>query len=348
MVLNSSFEKFLDRIKLDDTRAGKIQAAHNTLRDYLAEDDEIKPRFYESFLQGSYRLNTAVRPQGDGEYDVDVILSLNLKKDDGTMMVAKDVIEWVANRLKLSDRYKEKVKPRRRCVRVNYAQGLHMDITPAHCDGNTDGVLLVPPDWSESHPKGFREWCIKCQENSANFFYPAVKMLKWWRNIHYGDDGSPKSMIFTTMAGLHIPAKSNSYDEALVTTMESINIFLQLNPSVPTIKNPSLETEILSSRWSLSDYWKFRDDLNSATKQARRALDEKDEEKTIEIWNSLVLYSDTFPKSKKQLEEEARKMAEAMQNGKLGVTSSGQIGLGISSGATRVSPTKFFGGNEES
>ena len=98
----------------------------------------------------------------------------------------------------------------------------------------------------------------------------------------------------------------------------------------------------------MSDYWKFRDDLNSATKQARRALDEKDEEKTIEIWNSLVLYSDTFPKSKKQLEEEARKMAEAMQNGKLGVTSSGQIGLGISSGATRVSPTKFFGGNEES
>ncbi len=344
MILKSSFVDFLDKIKLDETRSSKIQTAHNTVRDFLAEDTEIKPRFYESFLQGSYRLNTAVRPQGEGEYDVDVILSLDLNNENGDgLLNATSVIDWVAGRLKESKTYKDKVKPKRKCVRINYVDGFHMDITPAHCSGGTDGVLLVPPDWRQSHPKGFREWCVARHSASDSNFYPVVKMMKWWRNIHFGDDGSPKSILLTTIIGKHIPTKNISYDEALVKTMENINSFLQANLSVPEIKNPSLESETLSQSWSLSDYRTFRDKFKLATETAMKALAEKDEEKTIELWNSDALFKGTFPKAKRGLEEEAKKMANALRSGNLGVTSTGFVGTNLKEKTIPVLPTKFYG-----
>jgi hypothetical protein len=347
MVVNSSFEKFLERIKLDDTRVDKIQKAHNAVREYLEKDEEVKEKYYETFLQGSYALNTAVCPQGDGEFDVDVILSLNLKSSAGILDNAYDTINWLAQRLKKSARYGDKVKIKNKCLRLNYAGEFHMDITPSHCDGDTDGVLLVPPHWKESHPKGYKKWCKQVHKSSGETFYQVTKMLKWWRNIHFGDDGQPRSIILTTLVGMHIPSQSESYDEALLNTMLAIDSFLQDQTLVPRICNPSLKSENLAQNWSYGDFCSFKDKFQKATKKAIEAFSEEDEDKTLDLWNSEDLFNDTFPKSKRALTAEAAAFNSALNTGTLAVTSAGFVSRTLSSNAIKVPTTKFFGGDEQ-
>lgn len=344
MILRLAFEDFISKISLDNTRSKKIQTAHNAIRDFLAEDEEIKLKFYESFLQGSYRLFTAVRPQGDGEYDVDAILSLSLNNSFGTLRGAPEVITWVAERLRNNERYKNKVAEKTKCVRVNYADGFHMDIVTAHCSGDTDGILLVPPTWKESNPKGFREWCVKRHEKSGEYFYSVVKMLKWWRNIHFGDDGSPKSILHTTLIGQNIPSQSSSLDKALLKTMENINVVLKPHFIAPEIKNPSLETEVISSSWTSSDFSLFKTKLNEATELVKKALSEKDEEKTIELWNSEALFNGTFPKTIRGIAEEAKRFGEELGKGALGISQGGLVTTSISKPYSKVPPTRFYGG----
>ena len=343
MKLKLSFDDWIRTISLDDTRSSKIQSAHNAVREFLEKDEEIKKKYYETFLQGSYVLCTAVRPQGDGEYDVDVILSLNLHNGQGGLLNPDIVIDWIAKRLRSSDRYKDKVNAKPKCIRINYSDGFHMDIVPAHCSGDTDGVLKVPPDWKKSHPKAYRKWCRKKHESSNNFFYAIIKMLKWWRNIHCGDCGSPKSILLTTMIGNHIVTNCDSVDETLVNTMEEMNKYFQANILVPEVVNPTLDSEILSKTWTITDYISFKDKFKLATEKARQALDEKDETKTIEFWNSPELFDGTFPKTIRGLDEEAKKFGEMLAAGELYASSLGSVGIKSTSQSINIPSTKFYG-----
>ncbi len=344
MELKKSFEKFIEKINLDDTRSGKIQSAHNSVRAYLEKDEKIKEIYYETFLQGSYRLNTAVRPQGDGEYDVDVILSMNLNDENGRRRNADGILDFVKRRLDLSDDYKGRTKKKNRCIELKYADNFHLDITPAHCNGNTDDPLEIPTDWKKTHPKGFRTWCIDKHAATAEMFYPVVKMLKWWRNIHFGDDGLPKSILLTTMAGNKIPDGCDDLGKCLTLTMEAVNDFIKpYSISVPEVRNPSLASEVLSENWSLADFMSFKSKFNSATQLARKAVDEKDEQKSIDLWNSNDLFADTFPKTRFVLEDQAREFNDGMQSGKLGVSSSGLLGVVGQGTVKSVPPTKYYG-----
>jgi len=345
MILKQSFNDFLSTgksgVSLDDTRSSKIQTAHNAVRDYLESLDEIKAIYNETFLQGSYRLNTAVRPQGDGEYDVDVILSLSLVDRNGNMPDSKVVIKRLVELLELNGTYKGKVKQKNRCARINYVDGFHMDVVPAHCDGNTEAPLRVPSEWDYSHPKGFRTWCVERHEKSNKNFYSVVKMLKWWRNLRYGDTGSPKSILLTTLVGNHISASDISIDTSLVETMESLNGRLKLYQFVPQVPNPSLQAENLSRTWSQEDYEEFKESFDSATKKARLALNERDEKKAIEIWNSKILFDGTFPKTVRGLGEDEKRINEAMKSNTLFMGSNGIIGTAKRS--VNIPATNFYG-----
>jgi hypothetical protein len=346
MILKKSFDDFLAKINLDPTRREKIQSAHNTVRGILEQDEEVKKIYLETFLQGSYRLGTAVRPQGAGSYDVDVILSLNLMDFEGKgcgLPSSKMVIDWLAARLSAYPAYKDKVTVGERCVTLVYAAGFYLDIVPAHDSTDLNAPLLVPPKWSASHPKGFKEHCLSVQQSTGEMFYPVVKMLKWWRNIHFGDDGCPKSILLTTLIGQHIPKSAQSVDEALVLTMESLNTFFGSSILVPAVFNPSLPTENLSGRWPSLEYLEFKPKFAAATKRARKAFDAKDEEKTIEEWNTADLFDDTFPKALYGLEEEAKNLANAMRAGTLFTSPGGLLSPLPSSGSIGVPATKFFG-----
>ena len=73
MELPTYFTRFLKEIRPTEKQREKCKTGHQTLRDRLDEDTNLKPILVSTFLQGSYRRATAVRPKGEAKLDVDII-----------------------------------------------------------------------------------------------------------------------------------------------------------------------------------------------------------------------------------------------------------------------------------
>ena len=91
MQMPSYFEKFLREIRPTPNQIENYKCGHNTLRDRLKGDEDLKPIFVSTFLQGSYRRATAVRPRKDKRPDVDVIVVTRLNRDEYTPDEAMDL-----------------------------------------------------------------------------------------------------------------------------------------------------------------------------------------------------------------------------------------------------------------
>lgn len=84
MILQSDFNTFLREIRPTDAMRDQMKSGHQTLRDRLNEDEDLKPILVSDFLQGSYRRHTAVRPKGDKRSDVDIIVVTKLHEKEYT------------------------------------------------------------------------------------------------------------------------------------------------------------------------------------------------------------------------------------------------------------------------
>ena len=82
MELPTYFTKFLKKIRPTKNQKEKCQTGHQVLRDRLDEDANLKPILVGTFLQGSYRRSTAVRPKGEANLDVDIIVVTRLNRLD--------------------------------------------------------------------------------------------------------------------------------------------------------------------------------------------------------------------------------------------------------------------------
>jgi hypothetical protein len=82
MELPASFTIFLQGVRLTDTQKDNLKEGHIRLRDRLAEDPLLKDVTVCTFLQGSYRRSTGVRPfNSDDLPDVDIVVVTSLAKE---------------------------------------------------------------------------------------------------------------------------------------------------------------------------------------------------------------------------------------------------------------------------
>ncbi|WP_210521744.1 SMODS domain-containing nucleotidyltransferase [Hymenobacter terricola] len=91
MPLPSYFADFLKNIRLTDSQRDDLITGHKTLRTRLEQDEKLSKIIVSTFLQGSYRRATAVRPQGDKRADVDVIVVTNLDRQTHTPAAVIDL-----------------------------------------------------------------------------------------------------------------------------------------------------------------------------------------------------------------------------------------------------------------
>ncbi|MCK9150485.1 nucleotidyltransferase [Methanobacterium alcaliphilum] len=73
----------MSEIRLTQNQITNLKTGHENLRDRLNKD-EISEIIIGTFLQGSYRRSTAVRPKSGDQSDVDIIVVTNLNKDEIT------------------------------------------------------------------------------------------------------------------------------------------------------------------------------------------------------------------------------------------------------------------------
>ncbi len=78
--IETYFKDFLSNIRLTDAQRKDLITGHKTLTDRLKSDPDLKAIIINTFLQGSYKRATAVRPLNDKRADADVIVVTNLDK----------------------------------------------------------------------------------------------------------------------------------------------------------------------------------------------------------------------------------------------------------------------------
>lgn len=283
MKLDDHFKEFIGNISLNSSREERISNAISAWKNNFKSDEEIKPRFVEFYEQGSYATKTAVRPQNSNEFDVDVVLVVEL--DNQT--TPKSALQWLGDRMKQKEAYKDKIKVRDRCVRVNYAGDFHLDVVLAKpYEGDS---ILIPSkredSWVVTNPKGFKKWCSKVQAESNGKFIVVTKILKYWRDIKVGTETAPKSILLTTLIGNHVVGK-NSVAESLVETLKSlvdnIDSAIQDDGAV-YVENPSQPDENLARDWDIDKFTVFKNKLTKLKNDAVAALDEPDKEESIKL-----------------------------------------------------------------
>lgn len=82
MELSTYFIEFLKKIRPTKNQKDDCKTGHQTLRNRLHADEKLKPILVSTFLQGSYRRATAVRPKGEAKLDVDIIAVTSLDRCD--------------------------------------------------------------------------------------------------------------------------------------------------------------------------------------------------------------------------------------------------------------------------
>lgn len=191
--LTAQSDKFIralvEELEVPEERYAQAERSYKSFGDWTHREDSTVRKFApEVYVQGSFRLGTAIRPSNEqGEYDIDMVCVLRkLAKSGLTQNDLKSLLETEVRGYHKSKGMKKPVKEGRRCWTLEYAEGaqFHMDILPALPNAEGQRLLLekrgldtaytetaiaitdqdhehynfVSDDWPRSNPKGYAEW----------------------------------------------------------------------------------------------------------------------------------------------------------------------------------------------
>jgi hypothetical protein len=155
MELPTYFSDFLKEIRLTTNQTSDLKKGHTLLRQRLEEDETLSTIIVSTFLQGSYRRSTAVRPKGDSRSDVDVIVVTKLSKEEYTPQEALDVFVPF-----MEKHYKGKYRLQGRSIGISLSYvDLDVVITAAPSESET-GILQSESVITEYSLEEARDWVI--------------------------------------------------------------------------------------------------------------------------------------------------------------------------------------------
>lgn len=144
---NDVLNTILEKIELPDSAYEKAEKRYKDLGDWLHRPESTCGNFDPHvFSQGSFRLGTAIRPDSEEQYDLD--MGCNLRRGlDKSSITQKQLKHLVGHELGLyrnARGIKEELAEKKRCWRLEYADGLsfHMDIVPCLPESDTGRGLL--------------------------------------------------------------------------------------------------------------------------------------------------------------------------------------------------------------
>lgn len=180
-------EGVLRELEVTDAQYERAETAYNSIGDWLKrENSELFNRSPEIYVQGSFRLGTAIRPIVEEDaLDIDLVCEIAGSKAKHTQ---HDIKSDVGTEVKsYADAHGVSLdEPGKRCWTLLYADSrkFHMDVLPAIPDGGMRKALLkrqgfaaqwsdpaiaitdtedrnyntISDQWPHSNPKGYSEW----------------------------------------------------------------------------------------------------------------------------------------------------------------------------------------------
>ena len=196
---NAVLQQLLEKIELPDGAYERADKRYHDLGEWLHRPDSECAAFDPHvFSQGSFRLGTAIKPEENEHYDLDISCCLRsgLTKQNVTQQQLKALAGRDLEAYRSARNIKEELDEKNRCWRLDYADDLsfHMDIVPSIpesdirkgelksrmveasrldeelagdvaglavsiTDKSDEGIYYVVSDnWRISNPEGYAKW----------------------------------------------------------------------------------------------------------------------------------------------------------------------------------------------
>ena len=293
----AAFDNFIRDIEPSKTTKWRASQAHTTLRDFLSHHDTFKKVHVRTFLSGSYKRDTAIRPQKNGEDverpDVDIIIVTNHSLDDSPA----DVVELLYTTLK--EKY-EVIREQQRSVGIETANA-DIDVAPVIEPVGHGGKLYIADrkleEWIETNPPQHTDWTTEVNTRLDGRFKPSVKLVKWWRRQNPTVSKKPKGFVLECFTAESMSFTENHYGELFVGIFESFVGTYAWHISqgqVPFIVDPGVPGNSVTRGLSFAAFEGFYNKAKAHAETGRRALNEEDAEKAVALWRQI--FGDRFPK----------------------------------------------------
>ncbi|MGK2911343.1 MAG: CBASS cGAMP synthase [Sphingobium sp.] len=189
------------------------QARWNDLRDVLKsrlKEDTGYPT--SSWLQGSYKFDTQIRPWESGaEFDIDlgVYFEWSGGDDEGEydpegfkQFVQNALLDYAADEDNDATGVDD---PKERCCRISFNPDFHIDVPCYHLDRSEDQRALATETkgWEASDPKAIYRWFKQLFTEAADrgLLRRLVCYMKMWAALKMDDGVRPSSIMLTVLVG---------------------------------------------------------------------------------------------------------------------------------------------------
>lgn len=253
----SAFDNFVRDIEPSKTTKARASQAHTNLRDFLSKHGTFREVHVRTFLSGSYKRDTAIRPQKNGEDverpDVDIIVVTNHSLDD----LPADVVELLYKTLK--EKY-QVIRKQQRSVGIETTDA-DMDVVPAIEPVGHGGKPYIADrkleEWIQTNPPKHTDWTTEVNTKTDGRFKPLVKMVKWWRRQNPTVSKKPKGFVLECFTAESMSFTEKQYGELFVGMLESFVSTYAWHISqgqVPFIPDPGVPGNSVTSGLSFAAF----------------------------------------------------------------------------------------------
>lgn len=281
------------------------QERWDDLAEFLKEDlQEVHGYAIGTWLQGSYKFGTQIRPARKGEeYDIDLGVYFEWAGNRDSEMISPLELKQAVN--KSLNRYLKETEEeaieiltpsKTRCERIKFKGGFHIDVPVYHLDTEIDERSLATEEneWEDSDPKAIYLWFKELfEEEKRPLLKRLIRYLKMWSALNCKEEERPSSILLTVLAaeqyGLMTEKELTDDDIALYAISKRVLERLRTNS---TVLNPVDNSENLN-RLNPTNFRSFFDKLEVMTETALRALQASSEFETAVTWQEL--FHNFFP-----------------------------------------------------
>jgi hypothetical protein len=289
--LNAHFKYFLENtVNLNQSRIDDLDARVDAITSFLEKEPVFGSILNDVIAQGSYAHKTIIKPVDGKEFDADVLLHV----DEQPGWEPKAYVNELCTAFKGNGTYTSIARVKKRCVTVDYHDDFHIDVVPyfevasgSHYITNRETNQLELTD-----PEAFNAWLLEKNAITKNHLIEVVRLVKYLRDTK---GFAIKSVILTTLLGEQIneakvwadPGFYADMPTALLHAVGDLDEYLQANPTIPWIADPSGTGENFGDRWNQAGYSNFRERVHQYAGSIADAYAEPDEAKSIEGWQNI-------------------------------------------------------------
>lgn len=205
-------ETLYSRIIPSKKQQDSQQERWNDLCDYLSGDlADITGLPIYSWLQGSYKFKTQIRPASKKEeFDIDLGIYFDWQgnPEDGayTPSNLKSIVQdsLLRYQREAGGDVIEVVSPaKNRCCRIRFTEDFHIDVPVYHLDSSRDARALATEEdiWEASDPKALYEWFKNQREDDASSaqIRRLVRYIKMWAALNLKEDKRTSTIVLTVL-----------------------------------------------------------------------------------------------------------------------------------------------------